>query len=295
MSQPYICCFGEMLWDMFPSGKLPGGAPMNVATHLQNLGIKAYMISSVGNDDLGNELIQFLTSKKCSTQFVQTHSSLQTGTVSVTLSKNRDATYEIVAPVAWDEISFSDELEKLVENAEMLVFGSLVCRNEDSFETLKKLTKVAKTKVFDINLRQPFISREIIETFLPTTDILKLNDDELLILKEWYGNEQTSVADFLIELAQKFSLQRIILTLGSDGAMLYDNGNLYQVNGKSVKVADTIGCGDSFLAGFLKNLLECQSPTFALNYACSLGALVATYHGANPPIVEAQILNFMNN
>lgn len=294
MNEKYICCFGETLWDLFPSGKLPGGAPMNVATHLQNLGTKSYMISAVGNDELGDGIIDFLTSKNCSTEYIQTHPTQQTGIVKVTLSEKFDATYEIVQPVAWDFISLNDELISLVQNAEILVFGSLVCRNQHSFETLNRLLDVAKIKVFDINVRPPFYSQELVEKLLQRVDIIKLNDQELEILKEWYGLDSTDSKEVLKAILEKFNLKMVIVTLGGDGAMILDGDDFYRVHGKKVIVADTIGCGDSFLAGFLKNYLAGKPTEYSLKYAAALGALVATHHGANPAITEQQILEMMD-
>lgn len=294
MNQKYICCYGETLWDLFPSGKLPGGAPMNVATHLQNLGTKSYMISAVGDDELGEGIKDFLKSKSCSTDYIQTHPFEQTGIVKVTLSEKLDATYEIVQPVAWDYISLNEELISLVKDAEILVFGSLVCRNQTSFDTLNSLLDVAKIKVFDINVRPPFYSQELVEKLLSKVDIIKLNDQELEILKEWYGLSSSDSKQILSEILKKFNLKMVIVTLGGEGAMILDGDDFYRVYGKKVKVADTIGCGDSFLAGFLKNYLEGKPTEYSLKYAAALGALVATHHGANPSITEQQIFEMMD-
>jgi fructokinase len=288
-----ICCFGEILWDLLPTGKLAGGAPMNVATHLQNLGITANMISCVGNDDLGQELKHFLASKNCTTQYIQTDKNLPTGIVKVTLSEKLDASYEIVEPVAWDFISLSDEILHIVENAQALVFGTLASRGAYSYNTLLHLLEKSKLKVFDVNLRSPYFSQNVIETFLQKADIVKMNDDELNIIGDWYFSGDSEI-EKLQKLAQKFDLKTLIVTQGGAGAMLLQEGKYYKAHGFEVKVVDTIGSGDSFLAGFLKNYLAGNPPAYSLNYACALGALVATQSGANPEIKEQDIFNLMN-
>lgn len=290
----YICCFGEVLWDLLPSGKLPGGAPMNVATHLQNLGIASAMISRVGNDDLGEEIKAFLNAKHCSTQFIQTDDKHPTGIVKVHLSEKMEASYEIVHPVAWDFISISPQTIELVKNAEAIIFGTLACRDAYSSTTLFSLLAHASLKIFDVNLRPPHFSQELIKTLLQKADIVKMNADELNIIAGWYGFENDTDEQQLVQLKEKFELQALIVTQGGDGAMLLDGTNFYKSIGYKVVVADTIGSGDSLLAGFLKNYLSGNPPAYALDYACALGALVASFHGANPPIKEEEIISLMN-
>lgn len=300
--QQYICCFGEVLWDMLPSGKLPGGAPMNVATHLQNLGIPAKMISRVGKDELGAEIKAFLESKNCTTEWIQEDETLNTGWVKVQLSEKNEATYTIIHPVAWDFIQTNDTVQQLVNQASALVFGTLASRDDTSYQTLlsilKNLPQASKVlKVFDINLRPPHYSQSLIEEFLQYADIVKLNEDELKIVAKWYdiaGNEEKQ----LREISQKFDLKTLIVTKGGDGAILLRLENdgkkhFYQQAGYKVVVADTIGSGDSFLAGFLKNILDGKSSEYALNFACAIGAVVASHSGANPAITEADIEGVM--
>lgn len=300
--QQYICCFGEVLWDMLPSGKLPGGAPMNVATHLQNLGIPAKMISRVGKDELGAEIKAFLESKNCTTEWIQEDETLNTGWVKVQLSEKNEATYTIVHPVAWDFIQANDTVQQLVNQASALVFGTLASRDDTSYQTLLSILKnlpqeTQVLKVFDINLRPPHYSQSLIEEFLQYADIVKLNEDELKIVAKWYdivGDEEKQ----LREISQKFDLKTLIVTKGGDGAILLRLENdgkkhFYQQSGYKVVVADTIGSGDSFLAGFLKNILNGKSSEYALNFACAIGAVVASHSGANPAISEADIEEVM--
>jgi len=300
--QQYICCFGEVLWDMLPSGKLPGGAPMNVATHLQNLGIPAKMISRIGKDELGAEIKAFLESKNCTTEWIQEDETLTTGWVKVQLSEKNEATYTIVHPVAWDFIQTNEATQQLVNQASALVFGTLASRDDTSYQTLLSILKnlpqeTHVLKVFDINLRPPHYSQGLIEEFLQYADIVKLNEDELKIVAKWYeieGDEENQ----LREISQKFNLNTLIVTKGGDGAILLRLENdgkkhFYQQAGYKVVVADTIGSGDSFLAGFLKNILNGKSSEYALNFACAIGAVVASHSGANPAITEADIEEVM--
>ena len=287
---------------MLPSGKLPGGAPMNVATHLQNLGIPAKMISRVGKDELGAEIKAFLESKNCTTEWIQEDETLNTGWVKVQLSEKNEATYTIVHPVAWDFIQTNDTVQQLVNQASALVFGTLASRDDTSYQTLVSILKnlpqeTHVLKVFDINLRPPHYSQSLIEEFLQYADIVKLNEDELKIVAKWYdiaGDEEKQ----LREISQKFDIKTLIVTKGGDGAILLRLENdgkkhFYQQAGYKVVVADTIGSGDSFLAGFLKNILNGKSSEYALNFACAIGAVVASHSGANPAISEADIEGVM--
>ncbi len=292
---PYaVCCFGEILWDLLPTGQLPGGAPMNVAIHLQKLGVHSALISCVGQDELGVAIHDFIASANCSTQFIQTTSAFPTGTVHVSLSEQRDATYDIVYPVAWDQITLSNELIDLVAGAQAFVFGTLAARHTKSRTTLLRLLEVARLKVYDINLRSPYYTQETVECFLQRADMVKMNDDELAILAAWYQPNHTTIQEKMQHLVQQFPLKTLIVTQGGDGATVLHEGKFYTSEGFNVTVADTIGSGDSFLAGFLKNYLTGQPIQHALNYACALGALVASHQGANPPITEEQIQAMLN-
>jgi fructokinase len=291
MEQPYICCFGEVLWDVLPSGRLPGGAPMNVATHLKNLNINSAVISRVGNDDLGAEIKKFLIENKCTTDWLQTDEVYPTGVVQVKLSKKMDATYTIVHPSAWDFISLSAELFNLVKNSSAFVFGTLACRDSKSYTTLFALLSTARFKVYDVNLRYPYFSEELVELLFQEADIVKMNDSELDIIASWYKVQLKDSEEKMIFLKDKFALQTVIVTKGEEGAMLLDNSGCYHHKGFSTVVADTIGCGDAFLAGFLKCRFENKSSAESLNFACALGALVASHSGANPHISLSDIVS----
>jgi fructokinase len=290
----YVCCYGEILWDMLPSGKMPGGAPMNVAIHLRNLGMEVACVTKVGNDKLGDELKNFLQSKDCDATWIQTDNEHPTGTVKVNVSDRTNVQYEIVHPVAWDFISATSEALEVTKNAYALVFGTLACRDKQSRETLfKLLDNSTATKIFDVNLRAPHYSRELIENLMRKSDIVKMNEDELAVVHQWLDQSNTSLEQKIKNVRSKFGLKKVILTRGGDGAMLLDEHGLYSSEVFRVEVKDTIGSGDSFLAGMIKNFFLKNSPEQSLNYSCALGALVAQHHGANPPIKEGEILQMM--
>lgn len=283
-----IACFGEMLWDVLPTGKQPGGAPLNVAVHLHNFGQDAQIISRVGRDDLGAELLDFVGSKGISTEYVQQGETHLTGVVKANVSDNNEVTYKIVQPVAWDYIQYDEALGQLVAAADAFVFGSLVARSPASRETLYQLLEHARLKVFDVNFRPPHYSREVVTYLLQQADVVKLNHHELAEIMDWFGApaaEKTA----LPWLAERFGLQAVCVTKGADGAVLWTDGQLHSRAGVPVDVQDTIGSGDAFLAALLTGRLAGQQPADYLAFACAAGALVATYQGATPAISAAQV------
>ncbi|AWM35253.1 carbohydrate kinase [Hymenobacter nivis] len=277
-----------MLWDVLPTGKQPGGAPLNVAVHLHNFGADAQIISRVGRDDLGAKLLEFLIAKGISTAYVQRGETHLTGVVKANVSDTNEVTYKIVQPVAWDYIQYDDALGQLVAEADAFVFGSLVARSPASRATLYQLLEHARLKVFDVNFRAPHYSREVVTYLLQQADVVKLNHHELTEIMDWFG-APAAEATALPWLAERFGLQAVCVTKGADGAALWTDGQLYQSPGVPVTVQDTIGSGDAFLAALLTGRLAGQSPADYLAFACAAGALVATYQGATPAISAAQV------
>ena len=278
-----------MLWDVLPTGRQPGGAPLNVAVHLHNFGLEAQVISRVGHDDLGAELRAFVESKGLSTRYVQRGETHLTGVVKANVSDSLEVTYQIVKPVAWDYIQYEAELGQLAETAEAFVFGSLAARHAPSRETLYRLLQQATFKVFDVNLRPPHYSRDVVDYLLNQADVVKLNHHELAEIMGWFGvspDETTA----LRWLAERFRLQAVCVTKGADGAALWVGQQLYRSPGLVVQVQDTIGSGDAFLAALLRGWLAGHPPADYLAFACAAGSLVASYRGATPAITEAQVL-----
>lgn len=286
--QPNIVCFGEMLWDVLPTGARPGGAPMNVAYHLKKLGAQPALISRLGRDDYGKGLMKLLVEHGLSTDFIQWDEEHKTGIVNAHPGPNNEVTYDIVAPVAWDFISMQDSFAALMQGATYLVYGSLAARNEVTKGTLLQLLEGATTKVFDVNLRPPHFNKNIITQLLKGVAILKLNEDELPLLADWFG-DVTGAASRIKLLQDKFNIPTVIVTRGGAGALLNVDGQLFEHKGYSVPVADTVGCGDAFLAGLLYQFNIGTAPQGTLNFASALGALIATRSGACPPYRKEEI------
>ncbi|QDA58952.1 carbohydrate kinase family protein [Hymenobacter jejuensis] len=287
-----IVCFGETLWDVLPSGKQPGGAPFNVAVHLHQLGQPVELISRVGDDDLGTELLAFLEERGVSTTYVQRGHTHLTGVVKANVGDRNEVVYKIVQPVAWDYIQYEDRLRDLVADADMFVFGSLAARTPATRETLYRLLQNARFKVFDVNMRPPHYTREVVSYLLEHADLVKMNHHELAEIMGWFGkdaDEETALA----WLAERFGLQGVCVTKGADGAIMWKGGKLYRSEGISVQVQDTIGSGDAFLAALLTCWQAGKDPEECLRRACATGSLVATYQGATPLITESQIAEFM--
>ncbi len=288
-----VVCFGEMLWDELPSGRQPGGAPLNVAVHLDNFGLEAQLISRVGHDKLGAELLAFVASKGLTICQVQRDETHPTGVVKANVSDRHEVTYQIVQPVAWDYIQYEPALGALVAAAEALVFGSLAARRAASRETLYRLLPHARCRVFDVNLRAPHYSRDVVQYLLRQADVVKLNHHELTEIMGWFG-VSPAAETALAWLAARFGLRAVCVTKGADGAVLWTGGQLYQSAGRAVAVQDTIGSGDAFLAALLRGWLAGQPPAEYLAFAGAAGSLVATYQGATPAISEELVRELLS-
>jgi fructokinase len=261
---------------------------MNVAYHLKKLGIAPALISRIGTDERGKGLISLLEESGIPTGLVQTDAVHETGWVQATQKAHNEMAYDIVQPVAWDFIQWQQGFTQVLADARYFVFGSLAARNEVSRTTLFQLLEAAPQKVLDINLRPPHFNKDRIESLLANTDVLKMNEAELELVTGWYGRQENYEA-MARSLQDRFAIATIVVTLGANGALVLQNGQLYQHPGISVQVADTIGSGDAFLAGFLTQQLSGAGIQESLSFACSLGALIATYTGACPPYEPSEI------
>jgi fructokinase len=289
-----IACFGEVLWDMLPRGAQPGGAPMNVAIHLKRQGINPWLVSRIGRDAEGEKMKQFLIDSELNLQFIQTDTDLPTSKVLVHLDLHKNATYEICEPVAWDNIQPSDNLEKLAEETDLIVFGTLASRNEATRNTLMQfLQKSTAVKLLDVNLRPPFDRRELVEDFLHKADIVKLNEEELAKIALWNGVSGNE-AELIQWLAEFFNCLAVCVTRGPHGAALLMENRITEHPGFIVNAVDTVGAGDSFLAGLIARLSGGSSPEKALEYACATGAFVASKNGAVPEYYPEEIDALIN-
>ena len=288
-----VVCYGEVLWDILPSGEMPGGAPMNVAFHLKKLGTNPALITKTGDDDYGSRLKMLLNSAGISTDYFFSDPHVQTGLVYANANDQNEVVYDIVHPAAWDFIDWSDELSTLVSRSSYLVFGSLASRSKASANTLARLLPVANTRVCDINLRAPHFKPADVEFLLSNADILKMNLNELELVTNWYQPFESPQKSIDL-LHQKFDIDTIIITKGADGSMVSHAGNTWQHSGYPVTVADTIGSGDSFLAGFLHKMLDGAPVNESLEFATALGALIATKNVACPDYNLSEIFTLIN-
>ncbi|TYK67044.1 carbohydrate kinase family protein [Colwellia echini] len=289
-----INCFGEVLWDCFPDGKRLGGAPLNVCLRLNSLGINAQMISAVGDDELGHELLDEIKARNIKTNFIEINADKKTSTVEVTLDKRGSATYEIVSDTAWDNIALTPALLEQVQSSDIFVYGSLVGRQQVSLDTLKQLIDVAKFKIFDVNLRKPHYDIETLVTLMKNADFIKLNDDELYEIAHAMGSKFNSLEQNLEFIAEQTNTQYLCITKGRHGALLKINGTNYYNSGFLINVVDTVGAGDSFLGSLIYQLCTTTDAQYAVDFACAVGAMVAEQHGATPELSIEAIEAFIN-
>ena len=272
---------GELLWDMLPEGKRCGGAPANVICHLGRLGIRGAVVSAVGNDPLGDELLDFLTENGLDTSFI-TRNSLPTGKVNVTLH-NGIPDYDIAYPSAWDAITVTEPLKKVLPGVSAVVYGTLAQRDERSraaIRTVLDSSPASCWKLFDINLRQNFYDAQMIRDSLDAANVLKINDEELPVVADLFGLAG-SRDEIVSVLMKRWELRYVILTLGAKGSMLFDGKkcSVFPV-APCRKVEDTVGCGDAFLAAWCASTLRGKSPEDAMAAGTELSAHVAGIKGA---------------
>jgi len=283
-----IVGLGELLWDLFPDGPRFGGAPANFACHAAALGAEAYLVSSVGRDELGRTGRESLLAHGVTADCVTICDTAPTGTVGVTLDAAGKAQFRFAPDMAWDHLQWSNALEQLSRRCATVCFGTLAQRAEISRQTIRRFvetTTPAALRIFDINLRPPFYDDNSILESLALANILKLNDEELPIVAGLCGVSGTD-AQVLGQLAEKFELEVVALTRGPHGALLWRRGELSDAPGNSVVVRDTVGAGDAFTAALAIGLLR-NDPLDAINArACQVAAYVCSCPGATPPLPD---------
>lgn len=289
-----IVCFGEVLWDVFPTHKKIGGAPLNVALRLNSFGNNVTMISSVGNDADGKGIIDLIDSSGISSNEIQINNEFKTSQVKVILDKDGSASYNIEFPCAWDYIHLKDASKSIINNSDAFIFGSLVTRNDVSRATLFELLKIAKFKVFDVNLRAPHYNMILLNELMNEANFIKFNDEELLEICKHDNFKSDILEENIKYISYKTNTSNICVTLGGDGAILYKDDTFYKSSGYPVKVKDTVGAGDSFLATLINSLLSNKNGQDAINLACAVGALVASKDGANPIVSKEDITTIMS-
>jgi fructokinase len=283
-----IISIGEVVWDIFPDRKVLGGAPINVACHLRRLGVEAGVVTRVGADELGDRTIGSLAALGLSVEGVQ-RGQLPTGTVNVTFDDKQQHRFEIVSPAAWDNIDPQEALKFVGQRPFKMVFGTLGQRDKRSRSAVRALWEKAEQRFYDVNLRPPHTSREVVEESLAVAELVKVNDDELLELGNWYNYAGEDKKDIAHRLMGRYNISVLVVTEGERGAWLLDGDDFFQVPGQQVDVVDTVGAGDAFFAALLAGYIAGKSWQDCLKAANRLGGFVASQHGATPVVPDGFI------
>ena len=282
-----IVGMGEVLWDMLPEGKKIGGAPANFAYHVSQYGFDGYVVSAVGDDKLGNEILESFNNRRLN--YLIQRVPYPTGMVQIELDEAGIPCYEIKENVAWDNIPFTVDLEKLAKKTRAVCFGSLAQRNTVSRETINRFLDVmsdaaGQYRVFDVNLRQGFYDKEILCNSMKRCNILKINDEELIAVSRMFEYPGIDLEDKCRALLSEYGLEILILTCGVNGSYVFTRENVSFVNTPKIEVADTVGAGDSFTATFISAILKGKSIREAHELAVEVSAYVCTQNGAMPEL-----------
>ena len=285
MENQVIVGIGEALWDVLPEGKKLGGAPANFAYHVSQFGLESCIVSAVGDDALGQEIKDNFEEKKLN-HILETV-PYPTGTVQVEIDLNGVPQYEIKENVAWDNIQFTPEVEALAKRTRALCYGSLAQRNEVSRATINRfIDAMPKTEdtliVFDVNLRQRFYTKEVLDESMRRCNVLKINDEELVTISRMLGYPGTDLQSKCWILLGRYDLKMLILTCGVNGSYIFTAGNMSYLSTPMVEVADTVGAGDSFTATFTSSIIKGQTVAESHRRAVEVSAFVCTQHGATP-------------
>ena len=287
MEKRYVVGLGEVLWDVLPEGKKLGGAPANFAYHAgQFLGSdNAIAISALGKDELAEETIEALNEHNLNTLLPRV--PYPTGTVQVTLDEQGIPSYEIKENVAWDNIPFEEDIRQVATSCRAVCFGSLAQRNSVSRTTIQKFLEATPDdclKIFDINLRQQFYTKEIIQDSIRRCNILKINDEELEIVGQMFGYPDLDFENKCWLILGKYNLDMLVLTCGTNGSYVFASGSVSFLDTPKVQVADTVGAGDSFTGSFVASILGGKSIAEAHHIAVQVSAFVCTQNGAMPTL-----------
>ena len=289
MKDNMIVGIGEALWDVLPEGKKLGGAPANFAYHVSQFGLDSCVVSAIGDDKLGEEILANFNEKKLD-MIIETV-PYPTGTVQVEIDQAGVPQYEIKENVAWDNIPWTPQLEMLARRTKAVCFGSLAQRSVVSRETIGRFLDTMPSAdgslvVFDINLRQGFYNAEILENSMKRCNILKINDEELVTVSRMFGWPGIDLEDKCWLLLGKYNLQMLILTCGINGSYVFTPGSYSFRETPVVEVADTVGAGDSFTAAFISSILKGKSVQEAHKIAVDVSAFVCTQNGAMPVLPD---------
>lgn len=278
--KPVVVGIGEILWDIFPEGKKAGGAPVNFVYHATAMGAKGYAISAVGNDELGDEIVDVVNGIGIDHLIAKV--DYPTGTVKVQFNDGAPF-YEITEEVAWDYIPISNEVVELAHKTDAVCFGTLAQRCFTSKESIRHFLSLVpedSLRILDINLRSPFYSQSLIEESLKLCNVLKINDEELEILKEIFAIKDVDLKEACKWFMRTYNLKYLILTAGADYSMVFSSENVSILKTPKVDVVDTVGAGDSFTGAFITSILVGKTMMEAHDAAVKRAALVCTVAGA---------------
>lgn len=284
-----IVGLGEVLYDVLPEGAKLGGAPANFAYHVSQFGLNAMAVSAVGNDALGDEALS--TFDKNGLQYLVPRVPYPTGTVNVKLNESGVPTYTFTPNVAWDHLQFTPEIEAVAKECRAVCFGSLAQRSQESKQTIEKFIAACPAdclRIFDINLRGDFYSKEIIQANLRHCDVLKINDEELVVIGRMFDYPGLDMEEKCRIIMHRYHLKMVVLTCGTNGSYVFEPGGKTSFRETpKVEVADTVGAGDSFTATFTAALLSGMSVSEAHSLAVDVSAYVCTQKGAMPKLPES--------
>jgi len=294
METKRVLCIGEVLWDALPKGIYLGGAPLNVAINLKNLGVYSGIISAVGNDQLGRLALKYIERNSINTNLIQ-NNNYDTGLVEVNIDAGGIPDYTIHENTAWDHIEATKSSIDAITSADYIVLGSLIFRDK-SGDTLRELLQDVTGEqkiIIDVNFRKSYYSFGLIDDLFRLANIVKLNDDELVEVQSWYGLKN-DYHEALLYLKKEFNLESILLTRGDRGSTMLTQEGFTERDCFLIKVKDTVGAGDAFLAGAIYSLINKKNPDFTISFANAMGAFVASRNGATPELNLERVKDHFN-
>lgn len=291
-----IVAFGEVVWDIFPNGKVLGGTPSNLVYRCNSLGEEGHLLSRLGDDDLGRAALKRLKELGISDKNVQVDFEFKTGTVTVNIDESNESTYTVAQDVAFDHIEFSAEALKLVRRADCLFFGLLPQRFGISKNTIRELIKESNRSLrfFDLKLFRHFFNKKVVTRLLKAAHIVRIKEKEIAFLAEQLDLNENNPQKFAARIAEKYDINIVLITMGSKGVFAYDKvEGSFTEPGYQIKIKDNVGSGMAFSAGFLHYYLNGKSIRESLRFGNAAGALNTTLHGATSNFSKEDVLHFM--
>ncbi|MDR2222503.1 MAG: carbohydrate kinase [Flavobacteriaceae bacterium] len=289
---PKIVCFGEVLWEIFPTYKRIGGAPFNVAYHLSKMGIYTSLITRIGHDEYGTKILDRLNQVHIKTTSCQTDNLHPTGSVFTSFDEHNEAIYDFSTNSAWDNIELRAEDLELIENADAFVFGTLASRKNLTRTTLHQLLEAATYKVYDVNFRPPHYEMGFVIELMHKSDLIKMNKSEMKQILDHIGKVYTTDQENIKHIQDHFNCNELLITDSSKGGMYVYNNTTYYFPAVPIVIRDTVGSGDAFLAGFLSEKIKNDNTYDIVKKASALGAFITSHTGACPDYDLDEFLDF---